>query len=295
MKKNLIRLFNISILVLLYFFMFPVSTFAKQVDITVTILPQKYFVKKIGGNFVNVSAMVLPGANPHTYEPSPKQMVNLSKSVGYMTVGMTFEDRWIKKFSDINPKMKIIETQKGIKKLPMVIHDHHEGLEEKNNLDPHIWLSPPLVKIQAKNIFEGLVSLDFKNKSYYEKNYNNFVKELNDLDSSISLTFKSIKGKKDFIVFHPSWGYFAKAYNLNQIPIEIEGKEPKPKDLENLIKYCKKNNIKIIFVQPQFSTKIAKIIAKSIGGEVVFIDSLSENWKENLIMTTKKFESVLKK
>ena len=295
MKKNLIKhFFKINIFALFFIFIFTASSFAKAIDVTVSILPQKYFVNKIAGNLVNVSVMVLPGANPHTYEPSPQQMVKLSKSLAYITIGMPFEDRWLKKFSDINSKMKIIETQKNIKKLPMLYHDS-DNIEKESSLDPHIWLSPSLVKIQAKNIFDGLVSIDSKNKDTYQKNYNSFIKELNGLDAYIRTSFKKIKGKKDFVAFHPSWGYFAKDYGLNQIPIEIEGKEPKPHDLENLIKYCKKNNIKMIFVQPQFSTRIAKIIASSINGKVVFMDALSENWKENLIITTQTFESALRK
>ena len=97
-----------------------------------------------------------------------------------------------------------------------------------------------------------------------------------------------------FLVFHPSWGYFAHAYHLEQVPIEIEGKNPKPAQMKELIEYAKEKGIKVIFIQPQFSTKSSEQIAKEIGGQVAFANPLAENWASNLLDVANKFRTALK-
>jgi zinc transport system substrate-binding protein len=163
---------------------------------------------------------------------------------------------------------------------------------ESQILDPHIWLSPKLVKIQAKNILDGFLKIDEKHKDIYMENYKKFIKEIEDTDSKIKDTLSNLKNRK-FMVFHPTWGYFADEYNLEQIPIEVEGKTPSMQTLAKLINKAKKDNIKVVFVQPQFSKKSAEIIAKQIGGKVIAVDPLAENWSENLISVSKVFKKVL--
>ncbi len=261
-----------------------------QIQVTTSILPQKFFVKKIGGNLVKVNVMVLPGSNPAVYEPKPKQMKQLTKSKIYFAIGVPFEKVWLKKIAAANPKMRIILTYEGIKRYPMV---KRKKVSKKEILDPHIWLSPPLAIKQCEIIKNALIEADEKNKSVYKQNYQKFAEEINLIDDKIKSILKNSKGKK-FIVFHPSWGYFARNYDLTQIPIEIEGKKPKPKDLAKLIRLAKKENIKVIFVQPQFSTSMAETIAKQIGGKVVKVDPLAENWSENIIKAAKAFAKELK-
>ncbi len=262
-----------------------------------SILPQKYFAEKIGGNLVEVTVMVEPGASPHIYEPRPKQMVALAKTDIYLAIGVPFETTWLEKIAATNPNMLVAQTEAGIKKIPMKEH-HHGGREvgqDHNGIkDPHVWLSPPLVMILARNIFQSFVKVDPPNRSVYEKNYNSFIKEVVGLDAEIRAAFEG-KGKHfEFMVFHPAWGYFAQAYGLEQVPIELEGKQPKPAELQYLIQYAKERDIKVIFVQPQFSWQAAQAIAKSIDGQIVFVDPLAADWDTNLRQVASKFKSALK-
>ena len=280
----------------LFFFycMAPGVFAAEKIDVFVSILPLKYLVEQVGGDFVDVSVMVKPGADPHTYEPKPKQMVSLSKATAYFTIGITFEDVWLPKFKAVNPKMVIIHADENIEKIPMKTDsfysrpDHDHGL-----LDPHVWTSPPLVKTICKNILTGLVKIDAARQSIYTANHRKFEKEINRIHGELQSIFAGKKGLS-FMVFHPAWGYFAEAYGLNQIPIEIEGKKPKPAQLKRLIEYARNHGIKIIFVQPQVSNQNAKIIAKAIEGEVVQADPLAYDWSENIRKQADKFKSALK-
>lgn len=260
----------------------------ERVQVFVSIVPQRYFVEKIGGDLVDVFVMVLPGNSPATYEPKPNQMVALSKSEIYFAIGVPFEKIWLKKIAAANPRIRVVHTDYGIEKRP-IEREKIGGIK-----DPHIWLSPPQVIVQARNILTGLLNVDPVHAPVYEANFKKFIIELVDLDAEIRGIFKE-KGKgMKFMVFHPSWGYFADAYGVEQIPIEIEGKNPKPVHLQRLIEHAKKDGIKVIFVQPQFSTKSAGIIAKAIGGEVVFANPLALNWAENIREQAAKFKAALR-
>ncbi|MBW2709646.1 MAG: zinc ABC transporter substrate-binding protein [Deltaproteobacteria bacterium] len=273
----------------------------KKLNVVASILPQEYFVKKIGGDRVNVSVMVLPGANPATYEPKPRQMVNLAQAQVYFAIGVPFEANWLPKFAKTNPDMAIVATQSGITKIPMKAggHRHHETDHGHETIsagakDPHIWLSPPLVMVQAKNILDGLVKADPEGQIVYEANYKAFFEELKALNMAIRKILQTTGQNTRFMVYHPSWGYFAQSYGLEQIPIELEGKKPSPKRLLELIKEARKDGIKVIFVQPQFSEKSAETIAAAIGGKVIFADPLAEDWKNNLLQVAEKFKSAFK-
>jgi len=292
--------------ILLIVFMMFSSLNAEKKDVTVSIEPQKYFVEKIAGDKINVNVMVKPGFSPATYEPKTSQMKKLSDSIVYFGIDVPFEDTWLIKFKNANKKMLIVDTTDGIKKLKMEKHSHHENEEishtdehedekkhEDEGLDPHVWNDPLAVKIQAKNIYKTLLKIDSKNKDFYKKNYENFIKELDSLHQKIENILNPYKDKP-FMVFHPSWGYFAKRYSLEQVAIESEGKEPKPKELVELIKEAKEHKIKIVFIAPQFSQKSAKIIANSIKGVVHTIDPLSNNWENNLINTAEKIADTYK-
>jgi zinc transport system substrate-binding protein len=167
--------------------------------------------------------------------------------------------------------------------------DHHEH----SGLDPHIWLSPPLVKIQARTILAALQEADPGTRSVYEANFKAFATQINRLDADLKKTFAGKTGLQ-FMVFHPAWGYFAHAYGLQQVPIEIEGKEPKPAQLKELIQHARKNDIKVVFVQPQFSSQSAEVVAREIGGQVAFVDPLAEDWMANLSQVADKFQAALK-
>ena len=265
---------------------------ASKPEITVNILPQEYFVEKIVKDKFEINVMVKPGSSPHNYEPKPSQMKSLVNSKAYFLVGDPFEQAWMDKFKQNAKNTLFVDTTKGIEKIQMEEHNHHDEANvdakhdehDHSGFDPHVWLDPLLVKIQAKNIYEAMVEIDSHNSDFYKTNYEEFIKELDTLDENIKTILSPYKDKA-FMVFHPSWGYFAKRYDLEQISIEIEGKEPKPNELVELIEEAKKYDIKIVFVAPQFSQKSAKTISKNINANVIAIDPISGNWKESMLDT----------
>ena len=267
---------------------------ADSIGIFVSIPPMKYLVERIGGNLVDVSVMVMPGADPHTYEPKPKQMVSLSAAKAYFAIGITFEDVWLPRFKAANPNMVVFHADENLEKIPINTNsfnsrsDHHHG-----PLDPHVWTAPPLVNTICRNIRNGMVKIDAAHHTIYKIRYRSFEKEINRIHGELKRMFEPKKGMS-FMVYHPAWGYFAKTYGLNQIPIEIEGKKPKPAQLKHLIEYARHRGIKIIFVQPQVSDQNAKIIATAIDGEVVSADPLAYHWTENIRKTADIINSALK-
>ena len=279
-------------IIFLFIVMFSFLNASTQ-ELTVNILPQKYFVEKIVKDKFTINVMVKPGASPHNFEPKPSQMRSLVASKVYFLIGDATEKNWIEKFKQNAKNTLFVDTTIGFEKIEMAKHEHEEVAQhdhkkdekdeehDHSGLDPHIWLDPVLVKIQAKNIYEAMIKIDSANSDFYKTNYEEFIKELETLDSNIKTILAPHKDKA-FMVFHPSWGYFAKRYDLEQISIEIEGKEPKPNELVELIEESKKHDIKIVFVSPQFSQKSAQAISKNIGANVVAIDPLSDNWNENL-------------
>lgn len=258
--------------------------------VSVSILPQQYFIEKIAGNTLEVNVMVTPGNSPATYEPKPSQMKSLAQSKLYFAIGVPFEKVWLPKFESMAASMQIVFTDENISKRIMASHHHENHVRHEGVADPHIWLDPLLVKIQAKTIAKALILVFPEHESFFKKNLKNFELELDALDETIKYALKDLKNRR-FLVFHPSWGYLSDRYSLEQIAIEVEGKEPKPAQLKMLIKTAKKHNIGIVFVAPQFSTKSAETIAKEIGGKVIAIDPLAKNWKEELLRSVEALAS----
>jgi zinc transport system substrate-binding protein len=276
-----------------------------RLPVFVSILPQQYFVQQIGGDMVDVQVMVPPGASPATYEPRPRQMAAVSRARLYFAVGVPFEAVWLDKIAAANPDMRVVHTEQGIPKRPMAAHHHgderRDGVDPSSEedpsdhgiLDPHIWLSPPLVKVQAATITAALAAADPAHTADYERNGQRFMAAVDALDRDLKKTFAGQEGRR-FMVFHPSWGYFAAAYGLVQVPIELEGKAPKPAQLQALVEYARKHRIKAIFVQPQFSRRSAAIVAAEIGGRIVPADPLALNWMENLRRVAGAFAAALR-
>lgn len=259
--------------------------------VTVSIPPQKYFVEKIGGPLVEIEVMVAPGADPHQYEPKPRQVAALSRSRIYFACGVPFETFWLSKIAAANPKMAVVHTDREIEKRPIEAHSHHGheeseppggGHDEEDAQDPHIWLSPPLVMLQARAIFAALADADPQNLPTYEANYKNFISELADLDVSLRRLLHSGEKERYFMVFHPAWGYFADAYGLRQYAVQVEGREPRAKDLDKFIKLARELRVTTIFVQPEYSPRSAQTIADAVGGKLVQANPLAPDWAENL-------------
>lgn len=254
-----------------------------HLQIIVSIAPQEYFVERIGNDYVNVEVMVPPGAEPHTFEPKPEQLKALSQADAYMQIHIDFEDAWISKFTSVNPGMLLVDTTQGIQRMSLSssVQPEEATPQPSEHLDPHIWLSPPLVKIQAQTIYDALVQLDPDRQAIYQANLEQFLADIDGLDAEIRQTLQGVENRK-FIVFHPGWGYFAREYNLEMISIEVGGQEPSASEVGALITEAKQNNIRIVFAEPQFSKQTADTIAKEIGGEVLLIDPLSSDWLNNL-------------
>jgi zinc transport system substrate-binding protein len=331
-----------SVMLLTLALLLPVGAALAGPAAFVTVAPQKYFVDRISGGKATVSVMVEPGANPHAYEPKPKQMAALSKALVYFTIGDSFDQTWLARIVSANPKITVVHTAEGVQKIPMTSgHDHEEhahsgeehvhkdaghnqdveglhgeahGDKDENaqdgemhahggdaheqghgTLDPHVWLDPALVKIQAAHIRDGLSRVDPQNAETYAANAATFMQELNALDLEIRSILSALpENQRTFLVFHPSWGYFAKAYGLNQASIEVEGKEPSPRDMARIIAMGKKTGARVVFVQPQFSEKSASVIARQIGAKVVRLDPLAADWPDNLRKAAHAFVEALK-
>ena len=260
---------------------------SEKLDVTVSILPEAYFVERIGGDLVDVNVMVGPGESPHTYEPQPAQMEDLAASKLYFAIGVEFEDVWLGKFADTNPDMKIVDASATIQRIPMTASGK-EGI-----LDPHVWLSPANVRIIAQNIETALSEEDPANSDFYKENLDGFLQDIDALDEEISASLGTLTARK-FITFHPAWGYFARDYDLEQIAIEVGGNEPSASEMADLITTAKENQIQIIFAQPEFSTKASETIADEINGQVILVSPLAENWLDNMKLITESLSSALK-
>jgi zinc transport system substrate-binding protein len=276
-----------------------------SLNITVSIVPQGYFVERIGGEWVQVNVIVGQGGEPHTYEPKPEQLKALSVSQAYFAIGVDFEDAWLGRIADANPNMRIVDTTLGIDRMPMAAasqhgadqHEQGDGEQEHDastveHPDPHIWLSPSLVKTQARTIYTTLAELDPSHEDDYAANLESFLADIDELDRSIRDTLEGVPARK-FMVFHPAWGYFARDYALEMIPVEVGGQEPSAAEMANLIEVATTENIKVVFAQPEMSTRAADTIAKEIGGKVVLVSPLAPDWLENLNRVADAFAEAL--
>jgi zinc transport system substrate-binding protein len=246
-----------------------------------SIVSHQFFVQKIAGDRFDVFSIVESGQSPHSYAPTPGQIAKLSNARIYFRTGVEFEEGVVPKIKKIMPSLSIVDMRSNIELIDGEEcehdgHEHHHGVK-----DPHIWLSPVLMKTQVKTILESLCEIDPAGKAVYEENYAKVIDELNSLDSFLKAILAQYKNTELF-VFHPGFGYFAKEYGLIQKAVETGGKEPSAKALVRLIEEAKKSSPKVMFVQPQYSQKSAQAIAEQVGCVVVSIDPLPVNYYEEL-------------
>ncbi|EAI9236658.1 zinc ABC transporter substrate-binding protein [Campylobacter coli] len=277
-----------------------VFAFGKPI-ISVSIPPQAFFVEKIAKDSVEINILIPPNSDEHTMEFKPQALKKLEQSEIYFLADLELEKILEKKFKSVLKNVKIVNINEGIHLLEGGHdhehehdhdHDRHHAEEHDEHNDPHVWLDPILVKKLAQNITQALVQSFPNNKEFYEANLANFLKELDQMDAQIAEKLKNIK-RNEFIVYHPSWAYLAKRYNLVQIPVEIDGKEPKSKDLQNLIKLAKEKDIRVIFVQSGFPENSAKVLAKELNAQIVSINHLARNWDEELLKSIQALSSAL--
>lgn len=241
----------------------------EPIPVLVSILPQKYFVDKIAGNLVKVTVLIEPGHAPATFEPTARQMELASQAKVYLRIGVPFEANALSRLQAANPSLRIVDTHATV------------AARVDDSEDPHIWTNPLYVKEIAEIIKDALIALLPQKRQELQSNFVKFSKELTELDQDIRAVLKPLK-KRKFMVFHPAWGHFARAYDLQQLAIEQHGKEPGAKTLAAIIQQGRQEKIHVIFIQEQFSKHLAERIAREIGAKVLKLDPLAENYTANI-------------
>jgi zinc transport system substrate-binding protein len=271
---------------------------AGRLSIFVSIPPDSFFVKRIAGERADVATLVGVGQNPHTYAPTPGQMAQLTSALLYFRTGIEFENTLLPKLTDVMKKLKIVDLRQGITLRDMTAQESEDSAKTPEShagaKDPHIWMSPQLVVRQAQTIFDALVAADTAGRAVYEHNYAEFVEELDSLDVNIKAALAPVKGK-EFFVYHPAFGYFADAYGLQQVAIEVGGKEPSARHISRLIDMAKSRGVKVVFVQPNYSPKAAQALAEQIGGVVVSIDGLPADYLASMAAMATAIEAGLRR
>jgi len=300
--------------------------FAEPLRVFASVLPIKTFVEKIGGQHVDARVMVRPGYNPHTYDPTPKQISALAGAALYVRTGVPFEKAWMERIQSANRTMQILDARDGIalRKLEDHAHDEH-GQQAKpraghgrhtgdtarddhdkhaehhsqdadrhghHENDPHVWTSPILVRQMIGGIRDKLTELAPAHAETFSRNHDAFAAELKDLDGELHALLDPLPNRR-FMVFHPAWGYFADSYRLTQVSIEHEGKEPSARGLAALIDQAKRQKVRVVFVQPQFDRQSAAQVARAIGGSVVAVDPLAADYVDNLRRVGREFARAL--
>jgi len=270
----------ISILFLLCGFVLGSSSEARtdRLEVFVSIPPQVCFVERIGKPVVNVSTLVSPGHSPHTYEPTPKQMAALGRAEIYFRTGVTFERQLVEKIGPLFPDLAVVDTRKGV---PLLYFDADGHDHSDRDVDPHVWLDPKRVKIQAAAICDALVKARPAHEDLFRANLGEFLEDLSRVDATISRLLAPLEGEAMY-VYHPAFGYFADSYGLRQIAIESDGKEPGPRQLAALIQQAAKDGVRVIFIQSRFAAGYAETLSREIGASVVPLDPLAEDYLENL-------------
>lgn len=277
-----------KLLLLIWMFILAVScrTGSESLDkpvISVSIIPQQYFLEQLAGDLVEVNVMIPSGASPATYEPSVSQLGKLDQSMVYLRIGYVgFEQSWMDKISSVNPEMKIVDLSEGVETIQENIHedeDHHG--HSHHGTDPHIWMSALNARIIASNIHEELLLLFPGEKDYLKAKFTNFSLLLDSLHQEITYTLEGIENNK-FMIYHPALTYFARDYGLEQHSLEIEGKTPSPAHLKEMVDLAHEYQISKIMIQNQFDRKNAEVLARETGSEIIQFDPLDLHWREQM-------------
>lgn len=256
-------------------------------DVLVSVAPHKYFVEKIAADTLSIGLMVPAGSSSHTYEPTPRQMIEAGKANIWFQIGEGFELRAGRSLTNHNPALRLVDLQQGLD----LIYEHscaHCSHNHGSFVDPHFWLSARQSKIQAVTICHALILRYPQHTELFQKNLQLFLTELDQLDQQISEILKPLKNRT-ILVSHPAYAYFCRDYDLRQLSIEFEGKDPTPQQLTNLIQEVKRADIRKIFVQMQYSNKGAKLIADQLGARLVTLDPYAEQYQDAMLEIARAF------
>ena len=249
--------------------------------LTVTLEPLRYFTEAIAGDNYEVVSMVPKGSSPESYDPTPQQLVNLSKSQAYFRIGyIGFEQAWMKKLEANCPNMKVYNTSKGIDLIRDKGHWHGDHFHE-GGVEPHVWNSTQNALIIADNIYQALCELDSPHQVDYQKRLDVLKQTIRQTDANVHTLLEN--ADSTFLIYHPALSYFARDYGLKQVSIEEGGKEPSPAQLKALIETCRNENVHTIFVQQEFDQRNAQLIANELGVNIVSINPLSYDWVKEMI------------
>ena len=258
---------------------------SEKAIITVTLEPLRYFTEAIAGENYQVVSMVPKGSSPESYDPTPQQLVNLSKSQAYFRIGhIGFEQAWMKKLEANCPDMKVYDTSKGVDLIRDKGHWHGDHFHE-GGVEPHIWNSTQNALIIADNIYQALCELDSTHQADYKYRLDSLKQSIRQTDAETRRLLEN--ADSTFLIYHPALSYFARDYGLKQISIEEGGKEPSPAQLKKLIETCRNENVHTIFVQQEFDQRNAQLIAHELGIDIVSINPLSYDWTEEMLRTAK--------
>jgi zinc transport system substrate-binding protein len=257
--------------------------------VSVSILPQKYFVDQIAGNILHVNVLVPPGSSPHNYSILPSQMKDLSKSKAWLQIGLlTFEDALKNKLADINKNMAIVNCSEKI--IPIAGSEcKEEGHEHVTNeaYDPHIWLAPAESKIIAQNTLKALETGFPQHAADFETNYTRLIDRIDSISTVIDQKLAPLKNR-NILIFHPALAYYARQFNLKQVALELDGKEPSPRHMKEIVDLAHEQDIHIIFIQKEFDSSFALQLSREIDGKVIIIDPLDYNWEKQIMDITEK-------
>lgn len=279
------RIREIALVISVALGVFPLVAVAKNpLTVAVSVAPQAWLVRQIGGGDVRVVTMVAPGDSPHSYQPTDQQVSEVMRADLYLQAGIPFErGQWFRAIA-ASGRVTVVDMRAGITQRSLNHHAHHDHEASRANpheKDPHIWLDPRLLQQQAQTIAAALQKHDPDHAAGYGTRLADLLARLSKLDQTIRTALAPYQGKPIF-VFHPAWGYFCDAYGLRQLAVEIEGKEPTDFELTGLQRLARRESVKVVFVQPQITSRSAKAVAQTIGARVVVADPLSADVIKNL-------------
>lgn len=264
----------------------------ETITVFTSLAPVAFVVGEIGGTHVTVHTLIPPGRDPHTFTPTPRQVVALSQAQLYFTVAMTFEKELVKRLASSDKNLHIVDCSAGIARLQMDDDHHHQHHDAQG--DPHIWLGIAPLAQMAGNIAATLSLAAPDHHRQFQENLDRFLERLALLEGETGRFLRPFKGRS-FLVFHPSFGYFSDSFGLIQQAVEVEGKSPSPRQLTTIIKLARAKNIRVIFIQPQFDKRSAERIAQAINGEVLTLDPMAANVFDNIQVMAEKIATALGK
>ena len=252
-----------------------------QPHLAVTIAPQLESVRAIAGQDAVIEILVPPGASPETYSPTAREMKSLSRTQLLFTIGAPIETALLPKIRGAFPNVQIIDATQGMAFREIAEEHDHSHTHHHSGHDPHVWLSISNMKLHASNVLNALCALIPENQEIYQANYQHYLQSLDKLDQELSALLLPKAGSA-ILVFHPAFGYLLDSYNIRQVSVEADGKQPSPKHLAHLIKLVKTQSITLLYIQPQTNDGDAKALAKSLGLALRTLDPLPTEYSSGL-------------